>query len=136
VELLRCHTDHENEHIFRLLDGTDGAALLPEEDHRDLDDLLDDLDQRFKELVAEPEPASALSWYRDLNRYIAVTLEHLQLEETVVQPALWAARSDDELDACRAAFLATTPPTVVETTMQLFRGALPAATLRHMGLLP
>jgi hemerythrin-like domain-containing protein len=131
---LRCHTEHENDYIFRLLDGTPEAALAPDEDHRDLDDLLDDLDERLTALVAAPDPAAAVAWYRDLNRYIAATLEHLQVEETVVLPALWAVRSDDELAACRGAFLAATPPAVIAMTIDLLRGALPAATQRAMGL--
>ena len=103
VELLRCHTEHESNHIFRLLDGTNNAAVAPDD-------------------------------HRDLNRYIAATLEHLHVEETVVLPALWAVRSDDELITCRATFLAATPPTVLQTTMRLLRSALPLATQRAMGL--
>ena len=134
VELLRCHTVHENDHIFRLLHGTANAAAAPEDDHRDLDDLLDDLDERFTALRADASAPAALDWYRDLNRYIAATLEHLHVEETVVLPALWAVRSDEELNDCRAEFLAVTPPSVMETTVQLLRGALPPAVQRAMGL--
>jgi iron-sulfur cluster repair protein YtfE (RIC family) len=132
---LRCHTEHEDDYIFRLLDGTAGARLLPDEDHRDLDDLLDDLDGRLGALTAVPDPAAAVEWYRDLNRYIAATLQHLHLEETVILPALWEVRSDEELSACRSAFLAATPPAVTATTMDLLRAALPQATLRQLGLL-
>ena len=132
VELLRCHTTHENDYIFSLLPAT--SDIAPNDDHRDLDDLLDDLDTRWTQLRRRPDTHAALAWYRDLNRYIALTLEHLHLEETVVLPALWSARTDDELTDCRTAFIAETPPAVLATTMSLLRGALPPATQRAMGL--
>jgi hemerythrin-like domain-containing protein len=134
AELLRSHTEHENDYIFPLLDGTAGAGVVPEDDHTDLDDLLDDLDDQFSILRSEPDPAAGLTWYRNLNRYLALTLDHLYLEETTVLPALWSVCDDDQLEQCRAAFLAATPPAVVTTTVALFRAALPTATLEAMGL--
>src|SRR5437660_2243638 len=56
VELLRCHTEHESHHIFRLLDGTDKVDVAPDDDHHDLDDLLDDLDERLTALQTAPQP--------------------------------------------------------------------------------
>jgi hemerythrin-like domain-containing protein len=130
VELLRAHTEHENDYIFRLLDTTSVALPLPNEDHDHLDGLLDDLDDQFAALRNDPDAHAALSWYRNLNRYIASTLEHLHAEETTVLPVLWAERSDAELVECRNAFLAATPPHILQTTMSLFSRALPSATVR------
>lgn len=134
VELLRSHTEHENDYIFPLLDGTAGAGVIPDDDHTDLDDLLDDLDDQFSIVRSESDPAAALTWYRNLNRYLALTLDHLHLEETTVLPALWSACADAELERCRTTFLAATPPGVLATTVALFRAALPTATLEAMGV--
>lgn len=134
TELLHSHTRHEDDYIFRLLDDVPTAASLPEEEHRDLDDLLAHLEEQFDRLRVDPNEREGLSWYRDLNRYIAATLQHLHDEETVVLPALWAACTDQELLECRATFLAATPPAVATTTAELLRAALPAATSAALGI--
>ena len=54
LALLRAHTAHEEDHIFRLLDAGDpGAAGRISDQHRDLDDLLDDLAERFDAMAAD-----------------------------------------------------------------------------------
>lgn len=134
VELLHSHTEHEDGFIFRLLDGRPEASDLPEDDHRDLDDLLADLEERFALLRLHPEAGEGLRWYRDLNRYIGTTLHHLHEEETVVMPALWRTRTDEELLDCRARFLAATTPSVAQTSLQLMQRALDASTKQVLGL--
>ena len=131
AEFLRCHTTHEDEFIFRLLND---PTLVPHDDHRDLDDLLADLDERLAALQIEAGQDAGLRWYRDLMRYTAATLQHLHVEETVVLPALWHACTDEELAACRAAFLAGTPASVMTTTLRLLQGAVEPAVARVMGL--
>ena len=131
AEFLRAHTGHEEEFIFPLVADQQGA---PQEDHRDLDDLLDDLDARLSRLQVHPDPEDGLRWYRDYMRYLAATLTHLHIEETVVLPALWQTCSDEQLAGCRAAFLAASPTSVVETTMRLLRGAVEPAVQQALGL--
>ncbi|MDG6108634.1 hemerythrin domain-containing protein [Dactylosporangium aurantiacum] len=123
AELLHSHTEHEDKYIFRLLDGHEAALTLPEDDHRDLDDLLHDLEERFAVLRAGGDPDAGLAWYRDLARYVGTTLHHLHEEETTVMAAIWRVRSDEELSACREQFLAATPAPVTRTSI---RWLLPA----------
>ena len=62
LDLLRAHTSHEDRHILRLLDSADpGATQNLDENHRDLDDLLDELDRDFESLAASPESTGGLS---------------------------------------------------------------------------
>lgn len=124
VELLHSHTEHEDKYIFRLLDGQEAALELPEDDHRDLDDLLSDLEERFGALRADADPAGGLAWYRDLARYVGTTLHHLHEEETDIMPAIWQVRSDEELLACRERFLANTSASVTQTTIRWLLPAL------------
>lgn len=134
AELLHSHTEREDGYIFRLLDGTAAAGELPEEDHRDLDDLLEDLEERFACLRQRPDAVEGLAWYRDLNRYIGTTLHHLHEEETVVMPAIWAARTDEELLECRERFIAASSGSVMATTLRLMQQALDGSTKRPLGL--
>ncbi|WP_238010660.1 hemerythrin domain-containing protein [Dactylosporangium sp. AC04546] len=124
AELLQSHTEHEDHHIFRLLDGHEAALALPEDDHRDLDDLLADLQDRFATLRAGADPAGGLAWYRDLARYVGTMLHHLHEEETAIMAAIWQVRTDEELVACRAEFLAATPASVTRTSIRWMLPAL------------
>ncbi|MEV8513476.1 hemerythrin domain-containing protein [Dactylosporangium sp. NPDC051484] len=124
VELLHSHTEHEDKYIFRLLDGHEAALALPEDDHRDLDDLLSDLEERFSALRAAADPDAGLAWYRDLARYVGTTLHHLHEEETTIMAAIWQVRSDEELEACRGQFLAATPASVTRSSIRWLLAAL------------
>ncbi|WP_432971610.1 hemerythrin domain-containing protein [Dactylosporangium sp. CA-233914] len=124
VELLHSHTEHEDKYIFRLLDGHEAALALPEDDHRDLDDLLADLQERFIALRTEADPAAGLAWYRDLSRYVGSTLHHLHEEETAVMAAIWQVCTDEQLVACREQFLAATPAPVTRTSIRWLLPAL------------
>lgn len=56
--------------------------------------------------------AAALALYRMLGRFVAENLEHMQLEETEHNAALWATHSDDELRTILQALLAAMPAAI------------------------
>ena len=129
VALLQSHARHEDEHILRLLDFRDPQLIdHVGEQHADLDDLLDHLVGAFDDLAVEPDAAAGLAFYRDLARYVAVYLPHLQEEETAVMPRIWALCSDEEIAATRAAFMAEITPDEQATTMALMLPALDPPT--------
>ncbi|MBV9597791.1 MAG: hemerythrin domain-containing protein [Chloroflexi bacterium] len=125
LALLQAHTAHEDEYIFRLLDNRDPLAVDPTEDeHRDQDDLLDDLARRVEALLAAPNPADGLALYRDAALFVAAYLPHLHHEETRIMPRIWEVCTDDEIAATRAAFLAATTPGVSTTSLRYMLPAL------------
>ena len=129
LALLRAHTRHEDDHILRILDAHEPATAQPAtEQHHDLDDLLDDLAERFDAVLADPEPAVGLELYRDLARFVAAYLPHLHDEETRVMARIWELCSDDELAATRAAFMADTTPEVMATSMEYLLRAVDGPT--------
>ncbi|MES9543675.1 MULTISPECIES: hemerythrin domain-containing protein [unclassified Actinomadura] len=129
LALLRSHTEHEDQHILRLLDPHEpGSAEPTEEQHRDLDDLLDDLAGRFEAVLAAPGAAAGLDLYRDLARFTAAYLPHLHEEETLIMPRIWAHCDDAEIGAARVAFMAATPPEITATTLELLLPALDRPT--------
>lgn len=133
VDLLRAHTSHEDRHILRLLDSADpGATQNLDESHRDLDDLLDELDREFGSLAASPESAGGLSVYRDLNRFIAEYLPHLHDEETRVMARIWECCTDEAIAAARQGFMAETTPTQLATTLEYMLPALDQATRKDL----
>jgi hypothetical protein len=61
-------------------------------------------------LAGAERAAFALFLYRQLSVFVGENLEHMQVEETHNQQLLWAAYSDDELQAMHAAIVASLPP--------------------------
>jgi hypothetical protein len=98
LTLLRAHGGYEEQHILRLLDSHDPIATEPTADqHRDLDDLLDDLSERFENVLAAPGAAAGLGLYRDLARFVAAYLTHMHDEETRIMARIWQCCSDEEI---------------------------------------
>ena len=83
---------------------------LPAQQHRDLDDLLDDLAERFETVLAAPGMASGLELYRDLARFVAAYLTHMHDEETRVMGRIWACCTDEEIAGARQRFMAGMSP--------------------------
>lgn len=119
VAFLREHHAHEDEHLEPSL-----KPLPPEilatvtQQHAAADAALAELDL----LAAAPGPALLARYQRFLPEY----LHHMQQEETVVMPALWAHYSDDELGAIRGRVQGAIPPARFADWMELM---LPAMNL-------
>jgi hemerythrin-like domain-containing protein len=131
LDLLRVHTAHEERHIFRLLDEADPLfAGRVEEQHGDIDDLLDDLEGQF-DAVTE-DPARGLRLYRDLSRFVASYLPHLHDEETMVMARIWECCSDEEIGAARQGFMSETSPSQLATTVEYMLPALDKVGRREL----
>jgi hypothetical protein len=131
LDLLRAHTQHEEGHIFRLLDAYDPIAVEPATDqHHDLDDLLDHLADRFDYGLAEPDAAAGLMLYRDLTRFVASYLPHLYDEETRLMARIWECCSDEEIATTRAAFMADMTPEVQGVSLRYLLPAIDQPTRR------
>ena len=129
LTLLRAHGDHEDQHILRLLDACDPFATEPTaEQHRDLDDLLDDLAERFETVLAAPRMASGLDLYRDLARFVAAYLTHMHDEETRVMGRIWACCTDEEITGARQRFMAGMSPRVQALSIEYTLPALDGPT--------
>ena len=129
LTLLRAHGDHEDRHILRLLDSHDPLATEPTADqHRDLDDLLDDLAERFETVLAAPGTALGLELYRDLARFVAAYLTHMHDEETRVMGRIWACCTDEEIAGARQRFMADMSPQVQALSVEYTLPALDGPT--------
>lgn len=111
LQTLQEHALHEDTFIAPLLQerGTD-RHLQWQGDHRRLGEAEISLRHQLEALmrlggdhpVAE---AAGTSLYRAFNRFVAETLVHLDYEESVVMPLLWATCTDDELRGVMQRFL-------------------------------
>jgi hemerythrin-like domain-containing protein len=108
IDELESHGAHEDAVILPLLE-----RRLPDMDNRmraehvEVGSALVDLRLGISGLIGEPRAGDPLALYRQLRRFEALNLRHLDFEETIVMPALWRATpaSDlvDLMDAFRSA---------------------------------
>ena len=132
LSFLEDHLSIEERFVHAALDrvaaGGEGSAVShAREDHAGherefaaLRALIADLER------AEPlaRRARAHALYVAFSRFAGENLVHMAYEETALNPALWAAFSDQELLALRQAILAAEPPASLERTVRWMLPAL------------
>ena len=122
VGLLHLHAQHEDRHIFALAEKKAPGAMAPlSEQHEVLGRALDEVNDAVESAVKGVDAGHV---HRRIAYYTGAYLPHLDTEERLAMPLLWATCSDAELAETRAAFMAETPPDVAALTMRLM---LPAA---------
>jgi hypothetical protein len=127
MTLVRSHAGHEDRHIWPLLESKKpGLVAELGVGHDVIDADLAAVDAIFHWLLAEPSPNRGLMFYRALNRMLAHTLEHFSAEEPGVMALLWSLCTDDELAACRAAFMSEISPQEGTWTFELMLASLNA----------
>jgi hypothetical protein len=111
IELVRVHHDHEDQLLLRALVATHAPDLAErvDDEHRALASRLDALACRADELAAAPATARdalAHALYLEAAAVTSTCLEHLDVEERLVMPALIAACDDEHLTRTHGALLA------------------------------
>jgi hypothetical protein len=127
MTLVRSHAGHEERHIWPLLESKrPGVVAELGVGHDAIDAHLDAVDALFRTLLLDPCPKRGLTFYRALNRVLVHALEHFSAEEPAVMELLWSSCTDDELGACRAAFMSEIPPQEAGWTFELMLRSLSA----------
>ena len=94
------HVQHENAFIHPAIEAhSRGASARIVADHQEHLDAIAALRAEAATLRAMPTPALAHRLYRHLTSFVAENFEHMDMEETAHNRALWAACSDAELQA-------------------------------------
>ena len=105
--LLRSHASHEDRHIFALLEAKrPGTLAALHADHEELDPLQDQLDHAVQEAARGTGAGAGPRAYAQAAAFTGRYLAHLDAEDRTVMPGIWETCSDDEIAACRAAFMA------------------------------
>jgi hypothetical protein len=112
--LLVAHAEHEDEHIEPVLAREHpGLAATIAEQHQVIDATLVDLEATALEAAAAPsaeQRARVHHLYLDLARFTATYLEHEEVEERIVMPALETAIGADAVLAIEQAIVGSIPP--------------------------
>jgi len=111
---LRSHLHHENQFLHPALEARrPGSACRTAADHVEHERALEALEAAIlavERAAGATRAQAAQQLYRELALLVADNLEHMQVEETENNAALWAAYSDAELVALHEALLATISP--------------------------
>lgn len=124
LDMLRSHVDKEEHIVHPLIEarcpGVSGRIAGEHVEHRAA---IDRLEAELVALQCAPDADAAHRLYRHLARFVAENLEHMEVEESVHNAALWSAYSDDELMAVHHAIVASLGP---EESGRVLHWMLPA----------
>ena len=130
LALCESHLQHENEFVHPAIERAraGGASRVAAEHEHHVEAIADLRD--LAALVADsPDGARAAALgrlYRTLALFVADNFHHMHVEETAHNAVLWAAYSDEELDAIEHALVASIPPAELFEALQWFVPALSA----------
>lgn len=128
---LRSHLHHENQFMHPALEARrPGSARQTANEHVEHEhaiERLEGLALAIERGESEVRAHAAAELYRGLSAFAAENLAHMEIEESVNNPQLWAAYSDDELSRIHEAMLATIPPAEMSLGLRWMLPALAPA---------
>ena len=111
LEAASRHLQHENDFVHPAIEAHhSGTSQRIAAEHQEHLDAIATLRAQAAALRAAPEAESAHRLYRQLAAFIAENFEHMDVEETRHNQALWAAYGDAELQAIENRILASIAP--------------------------
>lgn len=129
------HVQHENEFVHTAIRARQpGAASRTTDDHAEHLHSIEALRAESRAVLAATDAQRhtlALRLYRHLALFVAENLQHMHIEETANNAALWAHYTDAEIIEIHDRLLATIAPA---DTMETMRWMLPALTPQQRAL--
>lgn len=111
LELCRSHVAHENEFVHAAIEARrPGASQRIAAEHVEHLDAIAALEAEVAALAALPREPAAQRLYRHLARFVGENFEHMHVEETAHNAALWSLYSDAELNEIHQRILAAVDP--------------------------
>ena len=111
LELCRSHVAHENEFVHAAIEARrPGASQRIAAEHVEHLDAIAALEAEVAALAALPREPAAQRLYRDLARFVGENFEHMHVEETAHNAALWSLYSDAELNEIHQRIVAAVDP--------------------------
>ena len=131
LALCEVHLKDENEFVHPALEkaraGTSARIAAEHEHHAETIADLRDLAGLVRDSSEGLRGDALARLYRALALFVAENLQHMHVEETVHNPALWAAYTDAELEAIEQRLVASIPPAAMAEALQWFIPALNAS---------
>jgi hypothetical protein len=126
MDLCAAHVQHENTFVHPAIEartpGVCGEVAQDHVEHLHHIERLRAAAQQLPGLDATLQAGALHALYLELSLFVADNLQHMHVEETRHNAALWGAYTDAELRAIHDALVATIPPSEM---MQVMRWMLP-----------
>ncbi len=136
LQLLRSHLQHENHFLHPALEARrPGSSSVAADQHDEHRASIDALECEANAMAAAPAPqrdSLALRLYRHLALFVAENLQHMHVEETAHNHALWAAYGDADLMALHDELVASVPAPEMGLVLHWMAPALSHAELAGM----
>ncbi len=136
TQLLRGHLHHENSFVHPALEarlqGSSVRIAQEHDEHRASLEALDAEAAAVAHATGSQRPRLAMRLYRHLALFVAENLQHMHIEETAHNQALWSAYSDEELAAIHHALVGSVPPAEMGQVIHWMAPALAHAELAGM----
>ena len=133
LDLCRSHLEHENAFVHTALEARrPGATLRIAGEHEEHMDAIAALEGDAAALRALPTAAAAHRFYRHLALFVADNFEHMNVEETAHNAALWATYSDQELLAIEQRLVASIEPAEMAVVLRWMVPAMAPAERAEM----
>jgi hypothetical protein len=138
LDAAKHHVDKENTFIHPAIEARRaGASAAIEAEHEEHLDSIAALRAESAALRALPTAAAAQRLYRRFAAFVAHNFEHMGVEESRHNQALWAAYTDEELAALHGRILASIDPREMSLVLRWMIPALtPAERALVVGGLP
>lgn len=132
------HLQHENDFIHPAIEARNpGVSIRIAAEHSDHLEAIATLRTQAAALRVQPGAPLAHRLYRQLAAFVAENFEHMDVEETRHNQALWAAYSDAELQAIEGRILGSIGPQEMTQWLRWMLPAFnPAQRVQLMGDLP
>ncbi len=129
LTLARAHLKHENDFVHAALEARRaGSSTRTAHEHEQHVHTIGALEAQVERVESASGPArmgAVGRLYRALALFVAENFEHMHIEETENNQALWAAYSDAELIAIQDALVASIAP---QEMAEVMRWMVPSAT--------
>jgi hypothetical protein len=124
LDLCRAHVEKEEHHVHPVIEARcTGRSLRVAAEHVEHLAAIDALEAEAVAFQCAPDAAAAFRLYRHLALFVAENLEHMEVEETVHNAALWSAYTDAELQQVHVAIVSAIDP---DAMAQALHWMLPA----------
>jgi len=114
IDLCRAHLEKEEAYMHPAIEARRaGGARRTIDDHAEHLRAFEEIENGVRAVETGHGPARAMAakhLYHKLARFVADNLEHMHVEETVNNQALWATHTNDELLALHKQLVSSIPP--------------------------
>jgi len=136
LAMCRSHVDKENRHVHPAIDararGVSARIALEHDEHlQAIADLEEDV-QVVEVTAVGSRDAALMRLYRHLSLFVADNFEHMIIEETSHNAALWAHYSDAQLMEIHQRILASIPPAEMTAVLRWMVPSVDATSRARM----